>query len=305
MSETYQRPKRLRRVQLATPGSNEKMMAKAAASKADHVFLDLEDAVAPIAKADARHKIVNALNTLDWGRKTRCVRINDLRTKYAYEDIITVVEGARENLDTIMLTKTLEASDIKFVATLLSQIEKKLGMTKQIGIEALIEEVQGLQNVETICTADPRLECVIFGMGDYSASQGIAVKSGLDNDYPFDLWYYPRFRMCMAARAAGIEPVDGPYGNIRNVATYKEECRRAMIIGCVGKWAIHPDQIEPALEVFTPKQADVDYARKLARAYAEAEAKGLGAVTIDGQMVDVATVRMLSTILVKADLIGM
>lgn len=305
MHETYQRPKRLRRVQLATPGSSEKMMAKAAASKADHVFLDLEDAVAPIAKPEARHKIVTALNTLDWGKKTRCVRINDLRTKFAYEDIITVVEGARENLDTIMLTKTLEAADIKFVATLLSQIEKKLGMTKKIGIEALIEEVEGLQNIEDICRADPRLECVIFGMGDYSASQGIAVKSGLDNDYPFDLWYYPRFRLCMAARAAGIDPVDGPYGNIKNVDWYKEECRRGMIIGCVGKWAIHPAQIEPALEVFTPKQADVDYARKIAKAYAEAEMQGLGAVTIDGQMVDVATVRMLSTILVKADLIGM
>src|SRR6187549_3128989 len=154
MTETYQRPKRLRRVQLATPGSNEKMMAKAAASKADHVFLDLEDAVAPIAKPEARHKIVKALNTLDWGKKTRCVRINDLTTKYAYEDIITVVEGARENLDTIMLTKTMDASDIKFVTTLLRQIEKKLGMTKQIGVEALIEEAAGLQNVESICNAD-------------------------------------------------------------------------------------------------------------------------------------------------------
>jgi citrate lyase subunit beta/citryl-CoA lyase len=305
MSETYQRPKRLRRVQLATPGSSEKMMAKAAASKADHVFLDLEDACAPSMKPEARHMVVKALNTLDWGKKTRCVRINDLTTKYAYEDIITVVEGARENLDTIMLTKTLEASDVKFVATLLRQIEKKLGMAKKIGIEALIEEVAGLQNIEAICGADPRLECVIFGMGDYSASQGIAVRSGLDNDYPFDLWYYPRFRLCMAARAAGIDPVDGPYGNIQNIEHYREECRRGMIIGCVGKWAIHPSQIEPALEIFTPKQADVDYARKLAKAYAEAEAKGLGAVTIDGQMVDVATVRMLSTVLVKADMIGM
>src|SRR5580698_7256303 len=163
---TYVRPQRLRRVQLSVPGSNEKMMAKAASSAADHVFLDLEDAVAPSAKVEARSKIVTALRTHDWGKKTRCVRINDLTTKYAYEDIITVVEGAREHLDTIMVPKVLNGADIHFAATLLNQIEMKLGMTKQIGVEVLIEEVQALQNLEEICAANPRLECVIFGMGD-------------------------------------------------------------------------------------------------------------------------------------------
>jgi citrate lyase subunit beta/citryl-CoA lyase len=303
----HQRPQRLRRVQLSVPGSNEKMMAKAASSAADHVFLDLEDAVAPSAKVEARGKIVTALRTLDWGKKTRCVRINDLTTKYAYEDIIIVVEGAREHLDTIMVPKVLSGADVHFAATLLNQIEMNLGLTKQIGIEVLIEEVQALQNVEEICNANPRLECVIFGMGDYSASQGIDVRSvGSADGYPGDIWHYPRFRLAMAARAAGIDPVDGPYANFRNPDAYREEARRAMMLGCVGKWAIHPAQIEVALEVFSPKQADVDRARKLAAAYAKAEAEGLGAVNVDGVMVDVASIRILrNTILRKADLIGM
>lgn len=157
MNMTYQRPRRLRRVQLATPASSEKMSAKAAASAADHVFLDLEDAVAPSAKVGARVTAVNSLRNLDWGKKTRCVRINDLGTKYAYEDIITVVEGAREHLDTIMVPKVTSASDVLFVATLLNQIEMNIGVLKPIGIEVLIEEVQGLQNIDEICKAHPRL----------------------------------------------------------------------------------------------------------------------------------------------------
>ncbi len=300
------KPRRLRRVQLSVPGSSEKMMAKAAASEADHVFLDLEDAVAPSAKIEARGKIVTALRTLDWGRKTRCVRINDLTTKYAYEDIITVVEGAGDHLDTIMVPKVLSGADVYFAATLLHQIEQKIGLRKRIGIEVLIEEVQALQNVEEIVRAHDRLECVIFGMGDYSASQGIDIRSiGSQSPYPGDIWHYPRFRMVMAARGAGVDPVDGPYANFRNPEIYREECRRAMILGCVGKWAIHPAQIETALEVFTPKQEDVDRARKLAAAYAEAEAQGLGAVNVDGVMVDAASIRILNNTLKKAELIGM
>ena len=300
------RPRRLRRVQLSVPGSSEKMMAKAATSAADHVFLDLEDAVAPSAKVEARAKIVTALRTLDWGRKTRCVRINDLTTRYAYEDIISVVEGAGEHLDTIMVPKVLSAKDVHFVATLLHQIEQKLALERAIGIEVLIEEVQALANVEEICHSHPRLECVIFGMGDYSASQGIDIRSvGGENPYPGDIWHYPRFRLVMAARGAGIDPVDGPYANFRRPEIYREECRRAMILGCVGKWAIHPAQIEPALEVFSPSLEEVMRARKLAAAYAQAQAQGLGAVNVDGVMVDAASIRILNNTLNKADLIGM
>jgi len=300
------RLQRLRRVQLSVPGSNEKMMAKGAGSAADHVFLDLEDAVAPSAKVEARGKIVSALRTLDWGRKTRCVRINDLSTKYAYEDIITVVEHAGEFLDTVMVPKVLSVHDVHFAATLLNQIEQKLGLRRRIGIEVLIEEVQALERVEAICKAHERLECVIFGMGDYSASQGIDTRSiGGPNPYPGDIWHYPRFRLVMAARSAGIDPVDGPYANFRDAEVFREECRRAMILGCVGKWAIHPAQIEPALAVFTPGREEVERARKLAAAYAKAEAEGLGAVSVDGVMVDAASIRILNNTLRKAELIGM
>ena len=305
---SYNRPRRARRVQLSTPGSSEKMMAKAAASDADHVFLDLEDAVAPNQKVAARKKIIEALNTLDWGKKVRCVRINDLSTEYAYEDIIEVVEGAGRNLDTIMMTKVMSASDILFADRLLSMMEKKLKLERRIGLEALIEEVQGMQNIDSIARSTDRLECLVFGMGDFSASMGISLDAviGSNSDYPGDMWHYARFRLVMACRAAGIDPVDGPYADFRSEDGYREECRRAGTLGCVGKWAIHPSQIPLALEAFSPKAAKVAEARKLVEAYAAAEAEGSGAIKVDGVMVDVATIRLLgSGILSKAELYGM
>jgi len=184
------------------------------------------------------------------------VRINDLGTQWAYEDIITIVEQAGEFLDTIMVPKVMSACDVKFVATLLAQIEKKIGLVRPIGIEALIEEVEAMQNIDDIARASPRLECIIFGAGDYSASQGIDIRSIGGSDgvggYPGDIWHYARFKLVIAARSAGIDAVDGPYANFKNPDAYREECRRAMILGCVGKWAIHPAQIEPAIEAFTP-----------------------------------------------------
>ena len=305
---SYNRPRRARRVQLSTPGSSEKMMAKAAASDADHVFLDLEDAVAPNQKIAARKKIIEALNTLDWGKKVRCVRINDLSTEYAYEDIIEVVEGAGHNLDTIMMTKVMSASDILFADRLLSMMEKKLKLQRRIGLEALIEEVEGMQNIDAIARSTERLECLVFGMGDFSASMGISLDAviGSNSDYPGDMWHYARFRLVMACRAAGIDPVDGPYADFRNEDGYREECRRAGTLGCVGKWAIHPSQIPLALEAFSPKAAKVAEARKLVQAYVAAEAEGSGAIKVDGVMVDVATIRLLrSGILSKAELYGM
>jgi citrate lyase subunit beta/citryl-CoA lyase len=301
------RPRRPRRVQLSTPGSSEKMMQKASESKADHVFLDLEDAVAPSQKRDARKKIVAALKTLNWTGKTRCVRINDLTTEYAYEDIIEIVEGAGEHLDTIMMTKVQTASDILFADKLLNQMEKKLKLKNSIGLEALIEEVEGMQNVDEIAKSTPRLECLVFGMGDFSASMGVTNKNvGESDGYPGDIWHYARFRLVMACRAAGIDPVDGPFADFKNPEAYREECRRSMILGCVGKWAIHPSQIEHALEIYSPKPEDIARARHLEKAYAEAEAKGLGAINVDGIMVDVASIRILrNTILNKADLFGL
>lgn len=299
------RPRRLRRCQLSVPGSSEKMMEKASALDLDYVFLDLEDAVAPSEKRSARAKIVAALNGLDWGRTTRCVRINDLTTEYAYEDIIEVVEGAAANLDLIMLPKALSADDITFCDKLLSMMEKKLKLERRIGLEVLIEEVEGLQNVEAIATASPRLEALIFGMGDYSASQGVSTRDiGGDGGYPGDIWHYQRQKITVAARVAKIDAIDGPYANFRDPDTYREECRRAMILGMVGKWAIHPSQVEIAQSVFSPLATDVARARKMKAAYDEALAQGQGAVQFEGRMIDIASIRIVNNVLEKAELIG-
>lgn len=301
-----QRPPRLRRSQLSVPGSSEKMLRKAAESNADHVFCDLEDAVAPSAKVEARDQIAWALNNLDWGKKTRCVRINDVTTEFCHGDIITVVEKAGANIDTIMLTKPYTAADVMFLDRMLLQLEKRLKLERRIGIEVLIEEVQAMQNVEAIATCSDRLEALIFGMGDYSASQGIETRSiGESGGYPGDIFHYARFRVSMAAHAAGLDAVDGPFANFRDEQGFREEASRARALGMVGKWAIHPAQIEPALELFSPSKAEVDRARKMRQAYLEAEAKGLGAVQVDGVMIDVAVLRFVGNTLAKADLIGM
>lgn len=290
------RVRRARRCQLSVPGSSEKMILKAAGlAEVDHVFLDLEDAVAPSAKPGARDTIADALNNLDWGKKVRCVRVNDCSTEWCHDDIIEVVTKAGRNLDTIMLTKAKSAADLSFVDTLLNQLEKKLGLVEgRIGIEVLIEEVEGMMNVEEIAKSTPRLECLIFGMGDYSASQGIDVRHiGGDSSYPGDIWHYTRFKMTVAARANGLDPVDGPFANFRNPQAYRREAERAAILGMVGKWAIHPSQVEIAQAVFSPDPKEVERARKLAAAYAEAVARGEGAVQYEGVMIDAASVRIV------------
>ncbi|GMG92805.1 CoA ester lyase [Cupriavidus metallidurans] len=301
-----ERTKRLRRCQLSVPGSSEKMMTKAAAMGVDFVFLDLEDAVAPSEKRPARRKIIDALNGLDWGRTTRCVRVNDLTTEYAYEDIIEVVEGAGRNLDVIMLPKAMSAADVQFVDKLLSMMEKKLGLPHRIGIDVLIEEVEAMMNVEAIAASTPRLECLIFGMGDYSASQGVSMRDiGGSGGYPGDIWHYQRQRLTIAARANKLDAVDGPFADFRSPETYREEARRAMILGMVGKWAIHPSQVALAQEVFSPIADDVARARDMMRAYEEALAQGLGAVQYEGKMIDIASVRIVRNLVQRADLIGM
>ncbi|HEY1928925.1 MAG TPA: CoA ester lyase [Caulobacteraceae bacterium] len=299
------RPMRLRRSQLSVPGISEKMIAKAAASEADHVFLDLEDAVAPSAKPAARKTIVEALNSLDWGRKVRCVRINDVTTPWCFEDVIEVVTGAGAKIDTIMLTKAMRAADVQFVDLLLGQLEAKLKLERRIGLEVLIEEAAGLQNVESIAVASPRMEALIFGMGDYSASQQMNLRGWGSDGYPGDIFHYPRFRIAMAARAAGLDPVDGPFANFRNEEAYRREARYAHMLGFVGKWAIHPAQIAPALEIFSPPAEEVSRARELAAAYDKALAEGVGSVNVNGTMVDAASIRIIMNTVRKAELIGM
>ena len=297
---------RLRRSELSTPGSNEHMIERAAASDADLVFLDLEDAVAPSEKVPARAKVVHALRTLDWGRKTRAIRINNLETEWAYEDVIHVVEEAGDALDVIIVPKVRTAEDVRWVDVLLSQIERKRRWQRRIGLEVLIEEVEAMINAASIARATPRLEALIFGPGDFSASQGVDADAvgGSHPQYPGDVWHYARNQVIIAARAAGIDAIDGPYADFRNGDDYRAECRKAQVLGCAGKWAIHPSQIAIANEVFSPTPQQVARARKMVTAYAEAEAAGLGAVAVDGVMIDAASVRLMRPITEKADLIG-
>ena len=299
---------RLRRSELSTPGSSDKMLAKAAASDADLVFCDLEDSVAPAEKAEARGRIVHALTHHTWRPATRAVRINDLRTQYAHDDIIEVVTGARDALDVIIVPKVTAARDVWWVDTLLTQLETKLGMTKRIGIEVLIEEVEAMIDVENIATASPRLEALIFGPGDFSASQGVhtsAVGGSDESRYPGDIWHYARNKIVIAARAAKIEAIDGPFANFSDPSAYVTQARRAFALGYTGKWAIHPSQIAPANDVFAPTPEEVQRARKVVAAFTDAEAKGLGAVAVDGAMVDIASVRILQNTLQRAELIGL
>ena len=298
---------RLRRCELSTPGSSERMIEKALGTNADVVFLDLEDAVAPNQKVEARGKVIEALRTLNWGKKTRAFRMNNIETEYAYQDVIEVVERAGEYLDVIIIPKVKAARDVFWVDTLLTQIETRLRLKRRIGLEVLIEEVQALINVEEIARSSSRLEAIIFGPGDFSASQGVRMTTigGTISTYPGDIWHYARSKIVVAARAAGIDAIDGPYADFRNPEGYREEATRSATMGFAGKWAIHPSQIDMANELYSPTKEEVDRARRLEAAYAKAEAEGLGAVTFDGVMIDAASVRIIRNTIEKANLTGM
>ncbi|MGW5658049.1 HpcH/HpaI aldolase/citrate lyase family protein [Streptomyces humi] len=289
----------LRRSELATPATNERMFAKAAASDADLVFLDLEDAVAPALREEARGKAVRALNEYDWGATARAVRINAIHTKWAYGDIIEVVEGARENLDTLIVPKATAARDVWWVDVLLTQIEERIGLRKRIRLEVLIEDVAGVAHAEEIATASDRLDALIFGAGDLSVSQGARVDTNFcpREPYPGDFWYYARMRVLTAARIAGIAAIDAPYPDFRDPDGYEQDARAAASLGFNGKWAIHPSQIEPANRVFRPTDAEIERARRNLAAYRAAEADGLGATSVDGQLVDAAHVKLAEQIL--------
>jgi citrate lyase subunit beta/citryl-CoA lyase len=296
------RPKRLRRTQLSVPGSSAKMIAKVPELDLDYVFFDLEDAVAPDQKKAARRNIIDALNTLKFDRTVRCVRINDTASRFCYGDIIEIVQGAGEQLDLIMVPKVLDADDVLFADKLLTQLEKDLGLKNRIGLECLIEEVEAMMNIERIAASTPRLEALIFGMGDYSASQGVSTKN--ISKYPGDIWHYQRHRLAIACRSFGLDPIDGPYGDIKNIEGYREECRRAMTLGLVGKWSLHPTQVPVAQEVFSPTRTEVERARAMKSAFEDALSKGVGAVMYEGRMIDIAVMRLVNNVVERADQIG-
>lgn len=296
---------RLRRSELATPASNEHMFAKSAASGADLVFLDLEDACAPAERERARGKAAWALRELDWGRTTRAMRMNGIDTRWAYGDVIEVVTEAREALEVIIVPKVRRARDVWWVDTLLTQLEETLGLTTRIGLEVLIEETEGLQNVDEIATASDRLEAIIFGAGDFSASQGARVDTNFDPVVPIpgDMWHYARSRILVAARTAGIDAIDAPFPNYKDLEAYRVACERAAAMGFNGKWAIHPGQIEVANTAFSPTAEQIAHAERMVAAYREAEASGRGATGLDGMLVDAAHLRHAATVARTAEMV--
>lgn len=302
------RPFRLRRSELSTPGTSEKMMTRAAESEADLVFLDLEDSVAPDQKEAARRPVAEALAGLDWGRKTRAVRVNGPHTRWCHGDLIEVVTGAAGAVDVVIVPKVKAPRDVWFVDTLLTQLEGHLGLAVgAIGLEILIEETEALARVEELACSCERLEALILGVGDLSASQGIRAGhiGGGGERYPGDMWHYARNRMIVAARAAGIDAIDGPYANFRDEEGYRREAGWSATLGAVGKWAIHPSQVALANEVYSPTEREIAQAKSVVDAVREAEAAGSGAASLNGVMIDAATARIFETVLDRATKAGL
>ncbi|MDT0320271.1 HpcH/HpaI aldolase/citrate lyase family protein [Streptomyces millisiae] len=302
---------RPRRSCLAVPGSNPRFLEKAQQLPADQVFLDLEDACAPLAKEGARHAIVKALNEGDWGGKTRVVRVNDWSTEWTYRDVITVVEGAGANLDCLMLPKVQDAEQVRALDLLLTQIERTTGLpVGGIGIEAQIEDARGLVNVDAIAASSPRLETLVFGPADFMAS--INMKSLVVGEqppgYPADAYHYILMRILMAARAHGLQAIDGPYLQIRDVEAFREVAGRAAALGYDGKWVLHPGQIEAANEVFSPTQDDYDHAELILDAYAyhtSAAGGAKGSAMLGDEMIDEASRKMARVIATKGRAAGL
>ncbi len=312
---------RLNRSELAVPGSSPQFFEKAAKSAADVIFLDLEDAVAPDDKAQARKNIIEALNDLDWGDKTISVRINGLDTHYMYRDVVDVIEQGGERLDMIMIPKVGTAADVYALDMLVTQVEDAVGRKKKIGFEMIIETALGMANVDAIAAASKRNESLHFGVADYAASTkarttviggpnpnyGVLTDKVGDEprDYHWgDMWHYAISRMVVAARANGLRPIDGPFGDFSDPDGFKAQAYRATILGCEGKWAIHPSQIDLANEVNSPSEKEVTQARRILEAMAQAQAEGKGAVSLDGRLIDIASIKQAEVMVKKAEQIA-
>jgi citrate lyase subunit beta / citryl-CoA lyase len=301
---------RSRRTTLAVPGSNPRFIDKARGLPADAFFLDLEDAVAPAAKEDARKRVVAALNEGGWSGKVRVVRVNDLDTPWAYRDVIEVVEGAGANLDCVMLPKVRDASHVRWLDRLLTQIERAMGYEPgRIGIEAQIEDARGLVEVDAIAAASPRLETLVFGPGDLMAS--ISMKTLVVGEQPpgyteGDAYHYILMRILMAARAHDLQAIDGPYFNVRDIDAFTRVARRSAALGFDGKWVLHPAQIEAGNKVFSPTQEDYDHAELILDAYDHyTTVEGRGAAMLGDEMIDEASRKMALVIAAKGRAAGM
>jgi citrate lyase subunit beta/citryl-CoA lyase len=300
---------RLTRSMLFVPASRPAMIPKAAASAADSVCIDLEDAVAPDEKPASRANVIRALKEIDFGRRVRMVRINGLDGSFAYRDLIEIVEAAGDRLDLIMIPKVGSPRDVVFVDMLLTQVEASTRSSKRIGIEAQIETAAGFLYAREIAEASPRLEAIIFGAGDYAASMqmpsaAIGERDANDEIYPGHRWHAVMHTIVAAARANGLRCMDGPYAGFKDTAGLERACRIAQALGFDGKQCIHPAQLETVNAVFSPSDAEVAKAAAIVEAYDKAVSAGQGAATHDGRMIDAANVRMARTTLERQRLIS-
>ena len=302
MSFKYYKParSRLQRSELAVPGSSPEMFEKALNSKADYIFLDLEDAVSPMDKITARQNVIKGLKEFNWKEKgkTISVRINSPDTHYMYRDIIDLIEEVGDKLDTILLPKAGTASDVYMIDCLLTQIETNKKLKNKIGIECLIETALGMSNIKEIAKSSERLEALHFGVADYAASlrARTVVIGGLNPDYPGDQWHHGLSQLVMTCRAYGLRAIDGPFGDFNDPDAYIEAAKRGAAIGIEGKWAIHPSQIELANKVFSPPSSEVTKAKRILEELDKAAKAGKGAAQLDGRMIDAASARMAENI---------
>jgi citrate lyase subunit beta/citryl-CoA lyase len=287
------------------------MFEKAMKSGVDFIFLDLEDAVAPDDKLQARKNVIEAINDMDWAGHgvTVSVRINGLDTQYMVRDVVDLLEQCGEKLNTILIPKVGVYADVYMVEAMINQLEMQQGLKNRIGIECLIETALGMANVEDIAKQGAlggRLEALHFGVADYAASNRARTTNigGLNPDYPGDQWHAAISRMTVACRAYGLRPIDGPFGDIKDPEGYKLAAKRAAALGCEGKWAIHPSQVELANEVFTPPAAEIDKAHRILAALKEAAAQGKGAAALDGRLIDAASEKMASNVVKAAEAIA-
>ena len=314
-------PVRLNRSQLSVPGIRPELFEKAAKSAADIIFLDLEDSVSADDKEKARRNVIDGLNSVDFRGKTVSVRVNGLDTPYMYRDVIDIMEAAGDKFAMMLVPKIGCAADVHAVDLLLSQIEMAKGYQRRIGLELMIETAQGLMNVEAIAAASGRAESLHFGPGDFAASTGARnpVIGGNNPDYAVlvgdpasggrarhvsDMSHYALARIVVAARAHGLRPVDGPYADYADGEGFAVAAARSAALGFEGKWVIHPSQIAAANAAFTPPQADVEGARRVIAAMEEARRAKKGAATLDGRMIDIASIRQAEVVVRKADLIA-
>jgi citrate lyase subunit beta/citryl-CoA lyase len=303
------RASRSRRTCLAVPGSSPRFLAKAQQQPVDEVFLDLEDAVAPAQKAAARSAVVTALRDGDWGSKIRAIRMNDVSTAWAYRDVIDVVEQAGDALDVIVLPKVSGPDDVRWLDLLLSQVEAAMGYPAgRIGIEAQIEDARGLALVDAIAAASPRLEALVFGPADFMASVGIRSLDvgGQPAGYAGDVYHYALMRILIAARARGLQAIDGPYLKVRDTDGFRRSAVSAAALGYDGKWVLHPSQIDAANEVFAPSQADFDHALRIIEAYDHATSvEARGAVMLGEEMIDEASRKMAQAVVARGRAAGL